>query len=113
MTATAQAPAAEQTSPCIECAGELPASRGFVLVGPQPGMVFNLCSLHCLQRFVGAARPTANQHTPPEYLQPCGTEAAYRRHRRHGEVPDTDCLAAHASHERDRVARAAGRNGKR
>lgn len=106
------APATE-APPCIECGGDLPDTRGFVLIGPQPGMVFNTCSLHCLQLFVGAPRPTANQHTPAEYLQPCGTEAAYRRHRRHGEVPDTDCLDAHASHERARLARAAGRNGKR
>ncbi|QEM40885.1 MAG: hypothetical protein [Phage AS32] len=29
-------------------------------------------------------------------LLPCGTNAAYHRHRKAGEYPCTDCLAAHA-----------------
>ncbi len=31
----------------------------------------------------------------PRELKPCGTEAAYRRHKRHGEYPCGLCLAAH------------------
>lgn len=30
-------------------------------------------------------------------LKPCGTEAAYQRHRRRGESPCVDCVAAHSS----------------
>ncbi len=32
---------------------------------------------------------------PPRELKPCGTEAAYRRHKRKKEYPCTACLAAH------------------
>jgi len=33
---------------------------------------------------------------PVRALQPCGTNAAYQRHRRAGEYPCTPCLEAHA-----------------
>lgn len=33
---------------------------------------------------------------PLRVLKPCGTNAAYQRHRRAGEYPCTPCLAAHA-----------------
>src|SRR5690349_14094734 len=32
----------------------------------------------------------------PRELKPCGTNAAYQRHRRKGEYPCTPCLEAHA-----------------
>jgi len=41
-------------------------------------------------------------------LKPCGTEAAYRRHIRHGEVPDEDCrIAGNQAADRYRKARLA------
>jgi len=33
----------------------------------------------------------------PRTLQPCGTNAAYQRHRRKGEYPCPPCLEAHAA----------------
>jgi hypothetical protein len=33
-------------------------------------------------------------------LRPCGTDAAYDRHRNRGEVPCPDCCAAHADRRR-------------
>lgn len=33
-------------------------------------------------------------------LKPCGTEAAYRRHARHGENACAECLAAHRVYHR-------------
>lgn len=38
-------------------------------------------------------------------LSPCGTEAAWRRHQRHGERPCYTCRAAHARAKADRMAR--------
>lgn len=35
-------------------------------------------------------------HTRPIVLLPCGTDAAYLRHYRHGETPCDACKAAHA-----------------
>lgn len=32
-------------------------------------------------------------------LKPCGTDAAYRRHRKNGETPCAECRAARANHE--------------
>lgn len=34
-------------------------------------------------------------------LRPCGTEAAYRRHRYNGEVPCDECRTAHTNYLRD------------
>jgi transposase len=36
----------------------------------------------------------------PIVLQPCGTNAAYQRHRKKGEYPCTPCLEAHAANVR-------------
>lgn len=38
-------------------------------------------------------------------LQPCGTRAAYRRHRRHGETPCQPCRDAAAAYKRNFSAR--------
>lgn len=38
-------------------------------------------------------------------LEPCGTNAAYQRHRRHGEVTCQECRDAVAANERDFNAR--------
>lgn len=35
-------------------------------------------------------------------LAPCGTSAAYKRHRRRGEVADDACVAAHRTNARER-----------
>ena len=40
----------------------------------------------------------------PRELKPCGTNAAYVRHRRHGEYPCADCLEAHNEENRKRRA---------
>lgn len=44
--------------------------------------------------------------TGPRNLKPCGTDAAYKRHQRHGEKPCTECTEAN----RRRVADAQGFN---
>lgn len=36
-----------------------------------------------------------------DFVRPCGTEAAYRRHLRHGEAACLSCLAAHARYKQD------------
>lgn len=38
----------------------------------------------------------------PRELQPCGTQAAYRRHLRHREVSCVECCAAQAESQRKR-----------
>ena len=38
-------------------------------------------------------------------LSPCGTRAAYLRHKAHGQVPDEACVAAYREYERDRIRR--------
>lgn len=40
---------------------------------------------------------------PPRELKPCGTEAAYRRHKRKGEYPCSPCLAAHVLDVKNRI----------
>lgn len=43
-------------------------------------------------------------------LRPCGTEAAYRRHRRYHEMPCEPCYLAHAAYVRNtRPSRAKAR----
>lgn len=37
------------------------------------------------------------EKSKPRQLKPCGTDAAYQRHRRNGEYPCTACLEAHAA----------------
>lgn len=42
-------------------------------------------------------------HPPgPQPTRPCGTEAAYRRHLRHGEATCGDCKTEHARRARER-----------
>ena len=41
--------------------------------------------------------------------RPCGTQAAYRRHKRHGEDPCEDCRRANARGTQDRVINAVRR----
>jgi hypothetical protein len=43
---------------------------------------------------------------PPS--QPCGTVAAYKRHRRNDETPCAACRAANAAHHRDLYRRRKG-----
>ena len=38
----------------------------------------------------------------PRNLKPCGTVAAYMRHKRHGETPCDDCRRAAVRHESER-----------
>ncbi|MET0915751.1 MAG: hypothetical protein ABWY81_06080 [Jiangellaceae bacterium] len=33
-------------------------------------------------------------------IRGCGTRAAYERHRRHGEVPDRECVDAHRAYQK-------------
>lgn len=41
---------------------------------------------------------TGRRKTPkPKELKPCGTDAAYQRHRKAKEYPCTQCLEAHAA----------------
>jgi len=43
--------------------------------------------------------------------QPCGTNAAYKRHQRHGEPPCAACRAAWAEYQRAMYQRRKGRGG--
>jgi hypothetical protein len=38
---------------------------------------------------------------PPRQPQPCGTYAAFQRHKRHGEEPCVACREAYNAHQRD------------
>lgn len=40
--------------------------------------------------------------------EPCGTEAAYKRHKRHGEDPDDECKAAYNKAQRGYYAKRKG-----
>ena len=40
------------------------------------------------------AKWAATHKPPPRQLAPCGTRAAYERHRRKGEPPCADCVEA-------------------
>jgi len=42
---------------------------------------------------------------PASVLAPCGTRAAYLRHKAHGQAPDEPCVAAYREYERDRIRR--------
>ena len=48
------------------------------------------------------ARTAAARAAQQAKAKPCGTAAAYRRHRRNGEPAGADCLAAHAAEARKR-----------
>lgn len=52
------------------------------------------CSINTVQRTL--ARPAKEDQKTSRKLQPCGTNAAYERHRRKGEIADQACLDAHA-----------------
>jgi hypothetical protein len=41
---------------------------------------------------------------PPRELAPCGTYAAWMRHRRHGEEPCESCREAYNAHQRKMYA---------
>jgi hypothetical protein len=43
---------------------------------------------------------------PKRQMAPCGTSAAYQRHKKRGESACADCLAARAKYQRERVAKA-------
>lgn len=66
------------------------------------GMTDQEIALH-----LGVSKRTARRYRPvqPKVLRPCGTDAAYFRHRKHGEDPCLPCRAAHAEEERQRQAR--------
>lgn len=53
-----------------------------------------------LRELLGLTGRRRSRLVPPE----CGTESGYQRHRHYSEKCD-DCRAAHAAHERARVAR--------
>ena len=56
------------------------------------------------QRSTRGAVPKKNDRRPRE-LQPCGTRAAYTRHRRRSEEPCGPCRAAANAAQKKRVAR--------
>ena len=68
--------------------------------GPRNGLTWNWKPY--VYRGTGADTLTAFMDDEPEApgpprrsgLAPCGTEAAYRRHRRHGDPVDEDCRRA-------------------
>lgn len=51
-------------------------------------------------------RATKRKPKPAPELKPCGTVAAYRRHKRHGEDPCPECQAAERRRAADRRAAA-------
>lgn len=48
-------------------------------------------------RVYGKKRKRRYKEKKPKVLKPCGTNAAYARHKRAGEYPCTPCLEAHAA----------------
>lgn len=69
--------------------------------------------LHGNKRSKGYKRKQSlRRRKQPKKLKPCGTNAAYQRHRRKLEYPCTACLAAHAANvkkAKNRKKRAYGR----
>ena len=56
-----------------------------------------------VQRTLGnknAYRKSGRRTSKPRVVQPCGTEAAYRRHKRKKEYSCDECLAAHVDYNR-------------
>lgn len=49
-------------------------------------------------RALYAAKKGATPNPPRRVLKPCGTNGAYRRHRRNGEDACVPCLDAHVDH---------------
>lgn len=47
------------------------------------------------------ARRKRKKTSKPRELKPCGTNAAYHRHRRNGEYPCAPCLEAHAQNVKE------------
>src|SRR5579859_4819517 len=47
-----------------------------------------------------SAPPLVSRRVNPDLLQPCGTEAADRRHRRYGEEPCGVCFDAHNAYKK-------------
>lgn len=59
--------------------------------------VYRILAEHEVPRQKGKRkRKPAKRPKPPRELYPCGTNAAYARHKRKGEYPCTPCLEAHA-----------------
>jgi hypothetical protein len=71
-----------------ECIAVLAAALGYPDGPPRP--------------WVSSRRP---YRWPEDITAPCGTEAACRRHQRHGEPADRACLDAAARAKADRKAR--------
>lgn len=65
------------------------------------------------QKMMRSTRPDAQGiwNTMNRKLQPCGTEAAYRRHRIRGEEPCKPCVLAFRKKGRERTARSKDRRG--
>lgn len=62
-----------------------------------------------LDPFVRVVRWVANPDVPPRELQPCGTAAAYQRHRRYNEPICEPCMTANAANRRRQRRAAAAR----
>lgn len=63
---------------------------------------------------VAVARPRRQRTRPgaTRQLAPCGTHAAFVRHKAHGEEPDHECVIAERAYQRDRHSRAHGHRGR-
>lgn len=59
--------------------------------------VYRILAKHDVSPATRKRRRKPVKRTKPLELKPCGTDAAYQRHRRKGEYPCTACLEAHAA----------------
>lgn len=75
----------------------------------EPDGSWHFCSEHFdihlkLRRQEFRAR-RAREKRPDPRLSPCGTHAAYERHRNHGEYPCEPCRTAESAYQKARYAR--------
>lgn len=58
--------------------------------------VYRLLAEYDVPRTTRTRKKRKPRPKKPRELQPCGTNAAYQRHKRAGEYPCTPCLEAHS-----------------
>ncbi len=65
--------------------------------GISSSTLYRILAWHGIPRRNGSSEPRKGPSEAPTIrLKPCGTNAAYQRHRRAGEYPCAKCLSAHA-----------------
>jgi hypothetical protein len=69
--------------------------KGRAAIGAEPGRRWSWSELN-------RPKPKTDRRHRPQPSQPCGTRAAYTRHRRNGETPCRPCRDAAAADNRAR-----------